>query len=359
LLGKHEDRMNIENSRAYYGQTLTNSADLRTDACCTIDAPPPAVRAALANVHEEVRSRYYGCGLVVPECLEGLSILDLGSGSGQDAYLLAQLVGESGSVAGVDTTPEQLAVANRHLEWHRERFGYARSNVRFLEGDIENLDALELEPESFDLIVSNCVLNLVADKASVFGSAHRLLKPGGEIYFSDVYSDRRVPDALLNDPILHGECLSGALYWGDFLKIAKDAGFDDPRLVTNRPLGIQDPDVLSKLQQIKFFSATYRLFKLEGLEPQCEDYGQAVRYRGTVAGADAKFRLDEHHVIEAGRIFPVCGNTWRMLADTRFAPHFDFFGDFSRHYGVFAGCGTAMPFDANVATGAAATSGCC
>ncbi len=351
--------MNIENSRAYYGQMLTSSADLRTDACCTIEAPPPNVRAALAKVHEEVRARYYGCGLVVPDDIEGLSILDLGSGSGQDAYLLAQLVGEGGQVVGVDATPEQLAVATRHLDWHRERFGYTRSNVRFLEGDIERLHALNLPPESFDVIVSNCVINLVAEKAAVFSAAHRLLKPGGELYFSDVYADRRVPAALLADPVLHGECLSGALYWGDFLMLAKQAGFGDPRLVTDRPLAIQDSEVAAKLEGIRFFSATYRLFKLDGLEPQCEDYGQAVRYRGTVAGAERSFTLDKHHVIEAGRVFPVCGNTWRMLAETRFARHFDFFGDFSRHYGVFAGCGTSIPFDAAASTGAAATGGCC
>ena len=349
--------MNIENSRAYYGQMLTNSADLRTDACCTLEAPPPAIRAALANVHEEVRSRYYGCGLVVPEAIDGLSILDLGSGSGQDAYLLAQLVGEQGQVVGVDTTPEQLAVATRHLDWHRERFGYARSNVRFLEGDIERLDALDLPVGSFDVIVSNCVINLVADKAAVFRAAHRLLKQGGELYFSDVYADRRVPQELLADPVLHGECLSGALYWGDFHSLAKQAGFGDPRLVTDRPLAIQDAGVAAKLQGIRFFSATYRLFKLEGLEPQCEDYGQAARYRGTVSGAEHSFTLDKHHVIEAGRVFPVCGNTWRMLAETRFAPHFDFYGDFSRHYGVFAGCGTSMPFDSS--RGADASGGCC
>ena len=349
--------MNIENSRAYYGQTLTSSADLRTDACCTMEAPPPAIRAALTNVHEEVRSRYYGCGLVVPEGIEGLSILDLGSGSGQDAYLLAQLVGEKGSVVGVDTTPEQLAVATRHLEWHRERFGYARSNLRFVEGDIEQLGALGLPAESFDVIVSNCVINLVADKAAVFGAAHRLLKPGGELYFSDVYAERRVPRELLADPVLHGECLSGALYWGDFLDIAKKAGFGDPRLVTDRPLAIRDSEVAAKLHPMRFFSATYRLFKLDALEAQCEDYGQAVRYRGTLAGAERIFALDKHHSIEAGRIFPVCGNTWRMLAETRFAPHFDFFGDFDRHLGVFAGCGTSMPFDAG--TGGEASGGCC
>ena len=336
--------MNIELSRKYYGEILGQSSDLKTDACCTIDRPSPTILAALANVHDEVRSRYFGCGLVVPQAIEGARILDLGSGSGQDAYLLAQLVGVHGSVVGIDATREQLAVAERHLDWHRDRFGYATSNVRFVEGDIEMLDALGLPEAHFDVIVSNCVINLVADKAAVFAAAHRLLKPGGELYFSDVYADRRVPEALLHDPVLHGECLSGALYWGDFDRLAKAAGFLDPRLVTARPLGIGDPAIAAMLDGITYHSATYRLFKVDGLEPQCEDYGQAVRYRGTVAGAERMFELDSHHRIEAGRQFPVCGNTWKMLADTRFADHFEFFGDFSTHYGVFAGCGTGSPF---------------
>ncbi|RPF71882.1 methyltransferase domain-containing protein [Aurantiacibacter spongiae] len=351
--------MNLENSRRYYGKVLGGSADLRTDACCTFETPPDAVRNALANVHEEVKARYYGCGLVVPQLLDGCRVLDLGSGSGQDAYLLAQLVGPDGHVTGVDATPEQLAVARAHLDWHADRFGYA--NVDFVEGDIERLDELGLEPASFDVIVSNCVINLVADKPAVFAAAHRLLKPGGELYFSDVYADRRVPAHLRDDPVLHGECLSGALYWGDFDRIAKAAGFADPRLVTDRPLAIGDADVAAKLGSIAFVSATYRLFRLGDLEPQCEDYGQAVVYRGTVPGARRVFDLDAHHSIEAGRVFPVCGNSWTMLADTRFAPHFDFIGDFQNHYGVFPGCGATTPFGqtrANTQSGAPGAA-CC
>lgn len=334
--------MNIENSRNYYGEVLTGSSDLKTDACCTTEAPPPGTRAALANVHEEVRARYYGCGLVAPEAMDGLAVLDLGSGSGQDAYLLAQLVGSAGSVVGVDTTPEQLAVANRHRQWHADRFGFA--NVTFLEGDIERLEDLGLADGSFDVIVSNCVINLVADKAAVFKAAHRLLKQGGELYFSDIYSDRRVSPALRSDPVLHGECLAGALYWGDFQRLAEEAGFADPRLVSDRPLAITDPQIIAKVAGHRFFSATYRLFKLDGLEPQCEDYGQAIRYRGTIPEQPKSYRLDKHHLIDAGRMFPVCGNSWKMLAETRLAPHFEFFGNFERHFGVFQGCGAAMPY---------------
>ena len=351
--------MNIENSRDYYGQVLQGSEDLKTDACVTSEAPPQSVRDALRNVHEEVKGRYYGCGLIAPEAAKGMRILDLGSGSGQDAYILAQLVGEHGAVVGVDTTAEQLEVANRHLDWHAEKFGYAKSNVSFIEGDIEKLDELDLEAGSFDIIVSNCVINLVADKAKVFRDVHHLLKEGGEMYFSDVYSDRRVPQHLLSDPILHGECLSGALYWGDFDKVAKQAGFGDPRLVKDRPLGIGDRKVQEMLDGINFFSATYRLFKLAELEPECEDYGQAVIYRGTADEHPRIFTLDKHHVMEAGRTFPVCGNSWRMLADTRFAEYFEFVGDFSKHYGVFDGCGGGLPYDAQVSSDEAAPASCC
>jgi arsenite methyltransferase len=96
-----EIMLTLENSQNYYGDVLTGSADLKTDACTMADAPPPAVRLALSNVHQEVKSRYYGCGLVAPEAIKGCHILDLGSGAGQDAYALAQLVGDEGSVTGV------------------------------------------------------------------------------------------------------------------------------------------------------------------------------------------------------------------------------------------------------------------
>jgi hypothetical protein len=107
----------------------------------------------------------------------------------------------------------------------------------------------------------------------------------------------------------------------------------------------------------RFYSATYRLFKLEELESACEDYGQAVRYLGGVESQEAAFALDGHHVIEAGRVFPVCGNSYSMLHDTRFAPHFAFYGDRNRHYGAFRGCGGGLPFDE--ARGEAAAAPCC
>ncbi len=348
--------MNIqENVKEYYGRALSSSEDLKTDACCTIGDMPQYLRPLLSNVHEEVRARYYGCGLIAPLHLEGRRILDLGSGAGQDTYVLAQLAGATGSVVGVDMTPEQLAVARNHQNYHAEKFGYA--NVEFLEGDIENLDATDLSPGSFDVVISNCVINLVEDKEAVFSSVKKLLKPGGEFYFADVYADRRLSMDLRHDPVAQGECLGGALYWNDFLNMAKRAGFADPRLVTDRPLTINNAGLREMLAPAQFHSATYRLFNIDGLEPACEDYGQAVVYKGGIAESQSAFWLDNHHSIEKGRVFPVCGNTYRMLHESRFVEHFEFIGDWSTHYGIFPGCGSIIPFgeQADEAT----TSGAC
>lgn len=178
--------------KEYYGKTLTSTASLKTDACETCDdRPSPRVRAVLADIHEEVASKYYGCGLVYPEEIDGCRVLDLGCGAGRDVYLLSALVGPRGHVTGVDMTPEQLDVARRHVDYHREKFGFDKANVSFVQATLEDLDkAIEedvLQEASFDVIISNCVINLVKDKKRVLAHALRLLKPGGEMY--DVTGD--------------------------------------------------------------------------------------------------------------------------------------------------------------------------
>lgn len=326
----------------YYGRVLSGSSDLKTDACCTTDMPAQ-VRALLADVHEEVLERYYGCGLIHPELMDGLRVLDLGCGSGRDVYVLSRLVGEQGFVAGVDLTDEQLDVARRHVQYHADRYGYAEPNVAFHKGYIERLSDAGLADESFDVVVSNCVVNLSPDKESVLREVFRVLKPGGELYFSDVYADRRLAPELMKDPVLHGECLAGALYKADFIRLARKAGFADPRVVSARPLMVDNPEIQALLGPARFESITYRLFKIDGLEDACEDFGQAVRYRGTVPGLPDAFDLDDHHHFETGRAALVCGNSHLMLAATRFAEHFEFFGDMSTHHGAFVDCGGPAP----------------
>lgn len=340
----------------YYGKELSHSDDLKTNACCTMEEPPEYFKVALRNVHKEVLDKYYGCGLVIPDQLKGMRILDLGSGSGRDCYILSQFVGQDGEVIGVDMTDEQLDVANKHIDYHTTQFGYKHANVKFLKGNIESLEELGLEPNSFDLIISNCVINLAMNKDKVLKDVYELLKPGGEMYFSDVYSDRRISETLQADPVLWGECLSGALYWNDFLRLAKNAGFTDPRSVKNNPITIENKEIQAKCGDIQFFSVTYRLWKIDNLEDECEDYGQAVAYKGTIEHSEHSFDLDNHHNFPKHKILPVCGNTYLMLQSTRYSDHFEFYGTWDTHYGVFEGCGGAMPFAA-LADGEA--SNCC
>ena len=321
-----------------------------TNACCIADAPPEYILQAMKTIHPDVLAKYYGCGLCLPQySLQGKTILDLGCGAGRDVYIASQLAGPEGRVVGVDMTDEQLETAMGTQEYHAKKFGFA--NVEFYKGYLETLDEIEaLQPGTFDVIISNCVINLCQDKKAVLQHCLTLLKPGGELYFSDVYANRRIPQSLRTNKILWGECLSGALYWNDFQNLARSVGFKDPRLVEDSPITINS-EAVQKLfdesghQGLEFFSATYRLWNMPDLEPHCEDYGHAVIYKGNIFRYPSGWLLDKHHYFETGRIKTVCGNTYNMLKESTLEAHFEFIGNFDRHFGIFDGCGTSIPFD--------------
>ena len=159
-------------------------------------------------------------------------------------------------------------------------------------------------PQSFDVIVSNCVINLSVDKLAVLRGAYDLLKPGGELYFADVYCDRRLSDEVRADPVLYGECLGGALYWNDFLPMAKRAGFLDPRLVTSRPIDDRERGDAGEARPGEVLLGHLSAVQARGLETACEDYGQAVIYRGTMPEQPDAFELDGHHLIETRQGVP-------------------------------------------------------
>ncbi len=326
-----------ESVKDYYGRVLQSSADLKTSACCLTEILPAHVIAALKNVHEDVKNRFYGCGSPIPPALEGMTVLDLGSGSGRDCYVLSQLVGASGTVIGLDMTDEQLAIARSTQGWHAERFGFA--NTRFVQGYIEDLATAGIADASVDLVISNCVINLSPDKGRVFAEIFRVLKPGGELYFSDVFSDRRMPTALAQDPVLLGECLGGALYVQDFRRLLAGVGCHDARVVASSPLAVHNAALERQVGNIRFFSNTVRAFKLP-LEDQCEDFGQVATYLGTVPELPHHFDLDDHHHFVAHKPMLVCGNTADMLGQTRYARHFQIVGGKSTHFGLFD-CGPA------------------
>jgi arsenite methyltransferase len=338
--------------REYYGRVLKSSADLKTSACCLAESLPRHVAEVLKDVHPEVKERFYGCGSPIPPALDGVTVLDLGCGSGRDCYVLSKLAGPAGRVIGLDMTEEQLAVAHRHQDWHAQRFGFA--NTDFRQGYIEDLAGAGIADASVDLVVSNCVLNLSPDKPRVFREIFRVLKPGGELYFSDVFADRRIPPVLAQDPVLLGECLGGALYVEDFRRLMAQSGCRDARVVSSAPLTLTDPEIARKAGFIGFSSVTVRAFKLD-LEDRCEDFGQVATYLGSLTESPHAFDLDDHHHFQAGKPMLVCGNTADMVSRTRYAKHFRVTGDKSVHYGLFD-CG---PAPGAAAGGAAPKAGCC
>lgn len=315
----------------YYGSTLSGSGDLKTGACCSPDAMPDYLQAWLREVPREVNDRFYGCGSPIPAAIDGATVLDLGCGTGRDAFLVSRLVGPRGRVIGLDMTPQQLEVARRGQAAHRETTGL--DNLDFREGVIEDLAAAGIADASVDVVVSNCVLNLSSDKSRVLAEIFRVLKPGGELFFSDVYADRRIPAELLEDPVLRGECLSGALYPEDFRRMLERLGCADHRVLARSPVPLLDPEIEARIGMVRFESVTVRAFKLD-LEDRCEDYGQSAIYRGDIAHHPHRFVLDDHHVLETSRPLAVCGNTAAMLADTRYAPHFEVTPR-RAHFGLF------------------------
>jgi ubiquinone/menaquinone biosynthesis C-methylase UbiE len=326
----------LENVKEYYGKVLHSTGDLQSKACCcSPDAMPKEVRNALKNVADEVVERYYGCGSPLPPLLDGMTILDLGCGSGRDVYVAAQLVGERGHVIGVDMTPEQLAVARKYEEEQRQRFGYAKSNVTFIEGYIEDLAAAGIADNSVDVVISNCVVNLSPDKPRVFSEIWRVLKPGGELYFSDIFADRRIPRELAEDPILRGECEGGAMYTEDFRRLMERTGFLDYCETSVRAVPIDDEELADRIGFVNFTARTIRAFKLDDLEDACEDYGQVAVYDGGVPGFPHFFDLDENCRFFTGKPKLVDGNVASMLTKTRYASAFRVTGDRSVHHGAF------------------------
>ncbi len=350
---KNTEVETLDSVKSYYGQFLKTNSDLQTSACCTAEAMPVHLRPLLKEIHDEVQEKFYGCGSPIPPELEGKTVLDLGSGSGRDCFLLSKLVGAKGKVIGVDMTDEQLAVARKHLDYHTQKFGYTKPNVEFKQAYIEDLESAGIATGSVDVVVSNCVLNLSPAKSRVFAEIMRVLKPGGELYFSDVFADRRIPTHLAEDPVLLGECLGGAMYIEDFRRLMADKGCNDFRIVSKSKLELQTGAIQKQIGMVNFYSMTIRAFKMD-LEDRCEDFGQIAYYMGTVPETPHAFILDDHHLFKTGQPMLVCSNTAKMLSDSRYQKHFKVVGDTKTHYGIFD-CGP----DGSAASSNGMPAACC
>eukprot|EP01023_Acetabularia_acetabulum_P068147 TRINITY_DN956_c0_g1_i6.p1 TRINITY_DN956_c0_g1~~TRINITY_DN956_c0_g1_i6.p1 ORF type:complete len:531 (-),score=56.56 TRINITY_DN956_c0_g1_i6:121-1713(-) len=339
-LGLLQNTETFDSVQNYYGKILTTSKDLKTNACTASGKPHPIIQSKIKDVPKEVLSKFYGCGSPLPLGIQGLRILDLGSGSGRDCYVCSALVGESGQVTGLDMTEEQLDVARVHAdEYCQKTLGFSKTNMNFVKGNIEYLDKAGIADESIDIIISNCVINLSPDKPRVLREAYRVLAEGGEFYFSDVYCDRRLSEAVQKDEVLWGECISGALYTEDFKRIARDVGFADVRTLSVSEMEVNDAALRDVLGEARFFSISYRLFKVsDKMESTREDYGQIAIYKGTIEGNKHSYTLDDSHTFITGKPVLVDGNTAAMVGEggtSWLSHHFDIVGDRSVHYGLF------------------------
>lgn len=311
------------------------------DLCCPVDYDP----RYLEVIPPEVLERDYGCGDPSRHLRPGETVLDLGSGGGKICFIAAQVVGPEGRVIGVDFTPEMLEVARRNAPVVAERLGYA--NVEFRRGRIQDLrldlDRLDREiaarpvrsaeellaaqgladelrrtwplvpDESVDVVVSNCVLNLVdpASKPQLFAEIHRVLERGGRAVISDIVADEPVPEALQRDPELWSGCISGALTEDAFLDAFAEAGLYGVRILTRQ----EEP--WRTVEGIEFRSLTVEAFK--GKEGPCRERNQAVVYKGPFR----EVLDDDGHRIVRGQRYAVCDKTFRIYSRAPYREHFE------------------------------------
>src|SRR6059058_2314482 len=298
----------------------------------------------LTAIPQEVIERDYGCGDPSRYLREGETVLDLGSGTGKICFIAAQIVGPKGRVIGVDMTDEMLEVARRNAPIVAQYLGYA--NVEFRKGRIQDL-TLDLElldrrlrehpianaasflaadelaeelrfkrplvvSDSIDLVVSNCVLNLVEPKSKrqLFDEIFRVLKKGGRAVICDIVSDEEVPEELQNDPELWSGCISGALTEEGFLAAFESAGFYGIQILK------RDANPWRTVQGIEFRSVAIAAFK--GKQGACFERNQAVIYRGPFK----EVLDDDNHRMERGMRYAVCDKTYNLYKK---APYRDFF----------------------------------
>jgi len=193
-----------------------------TSSCCDSKNALYPVEL-LTNLPDDVASFSLGCGnpISVAALRPGETVLDLGSGGGLDCFLAAKQVGESGSVIGVDMTPEMLERARLAAS----QLGFR--NVEFRQGYLESLP---VEAASVDVVISNCVINLSPDKPQVFREVFRTLRPGGRVAVSDIVTNGPLPEALQKDMEAWGACVAGALDVSEYTTGLTEAGFTDVKV---------------------------------------------------------------------------------------------------------------------------------
>ncbi|HMQ76680.1 MAG TPA: arsenite methyltransferase [Flavobacteriales bacterium] len=229
--------------RAKYAEIARQDKATNASSCCGAGGCSTEVYNIMTDDYTQVEGYTpdadlgLGCGL--PTQFAGIkkgdTVLDLGSGAGNDCFVARHETGEDGRVIGVDFTPEMIAKAKDNAT----KLGY--QNVEFRQGDIE---ALPLSACMVDVVVSNCVLNLVPDKRQALSEVLRVLKPGGHFSISDVVLVGELPPAIQGAAEMYAGCVSGALQESEYLDIIRDLGFEDITVQKRKPIVVPD-DILS------------------------------------------------------------------------------------------------------------------
>lgn len=327
----------VQMERAVQDRYAAGASVAEAALCCPVDYDPQY----LAMLPQEIVEKDYGCGDPSRYLRPGETVLDLGSGTGKICYIAAQVVGSTGHVIGVDMTTEMLAVARKYQAHIGEQLGF--HNVEFRRGRIQdlrtNLTAVEqylqrhpiasvtdlqafeafhaeqrtqqplVADESVDVVVSNCVLNLVQDhdKRQLFAEIFRVLRKGGRVVISDIVADEPVPSHLKNDPELWSGCISGALQEHEFLQAFADVGFHGLELLK------RDEQPWRTVDGIEFRSVTVAAYK--GKHGPCWDCNQAVIYRGPWS----EVKDDDGHTLIRGVPMAVCEKTFRLYTREPYA----------------------------------------
>ena len=213
-------------------------------SCCGATTPSNKVYNIMMDDYSEVEGYApaadlgLGCGLPTQfaKISKGDTVIDLGSGAGNDCFVARHETGLEGKVIGVDFTPVMIRKARENAE----KLGF--NNVEFREGDI---DAMPVSDEASDVVVSNCVLNLVPNKEKVIGEIYRVLKPGGHFSISDIVLVGDLPEALKEDAEMYAGCVAGAIQKNDYLKYIEEAGFKNIQIQKEKPIVIPN-DILTK-----------------------------------------------------------------------------------------------------------------
>jgi radical SAM protein with 4Fe4S-binding SPASM domain len=277
--------------REFYGKA---AEEPQKELCCPTSYP----REDISHIPNDVIERFYGCGspISIANVKPGETVVDLGSGAGIDCFIAAKKVGKSGRVIGVDMTDQMLGIANECKSTVAKNLGY--DAVEFRRGFLEEIPVVN---KTVDLITSNCVINLSPDKKRVFSEMWRILKNHGRIVISDIVSEKEVPEHIVTNNDLWGECIAGSLKEEQFLSYLEQAGFYGLQLL--------DKIYWKNVENHRFYSITVRGYKYEKTAG-CVYIGQRAIYLGPLkAIAD-----EEGHLFPRNEAVEICTDTAEKLA---------------------------------------------